>query len=151
MKNNIKFKKASIAIVFIWIGFVCAISFMEAWLKFRAPNITTTLGLGIGQLVFSALNKVELFLMAVLLLLLFLRKKRNTNSNWYKAFSVVVAIVLLQTLWLLPTLDKRVDLILLGKEVAESKLHLLFVLLEICKVIGLFYCGIQLLIKKENS
>ena len=44
---------------FLWIGFVCAISFMEAWLKFRAPGITLPLGLGIGRLVFNALNKVE--------------------------------------------------------------------------------------------
>lgn len=44
---------------FVWIGFICAISFMEAWLKFRAPGITIPLGLGIGKLVFQALNYVE--------------------------------------------------------------------------------------------
>ena len=25
---------------FVWLGFVGAISFMEAWLKFRAPGVT---------------------------------------------------------------------------------------------------------------
>lgn len=49
----------ALAAVFVWLGFVCAISFMEAWLKFRAPGITLPLGLGIGRLVFAALNKVE--------------------------------------------------------------------------------------------
>ncbi|HQO86046.1 MAG TPA: hypothetical protein PKX84_00190, partial [Bacteroidia bacterium] len=43
----------------LWIGFVSAISFMEAWLKFRAPGITIPLGLGIGRLVFNVLNKIE--------------------------------------------------------------------------------------------
>jgi uncharacterized membrane protein (DUF485 family) len=54
--------KMPIALIctFLWIGFVCAISFMEAWLKFRAPGITVPLGLGIGRLIFNALNKVEL-------------------------------------------------------------------------------------------
>lgn len=30
----------ALSAVFLWISFVCAISFMEAWLKFRAPGIT---------------------------------------------------------------------------------------------------------------
>jgi len=45
--------------IFLWAGFVCAISFMEAWLKFRAPGVTLPIGLGIGKLIFAALNKVE--------------------------------------------------------------------------------------------
>jgi len=49
-----------IAITFIWIGFIGAISFMEAWLKFQALGITTELGLGIGKLVFNALNRLEI-------------------------------------------------------------------------------------------
>ena len=44
--------------VFLWIGFVGAISFMEAWLKFKAPGVTMPIGLGIGKLVFNALNKM---------------------------------------------------------------------------------------------
>lgn len=38
---------------------VAAISLLEAPLKFRAPGITTALGLGIGRLVFQALNIAE--------------------------------------------------------------------------------------------
>ena len=44
--------------VFLWSGF-CAISFMESWLKFRAPGVSLPIGLGIGKLVFNALNKME--------------------------------------------------------------------------------------------
>jgi hypothetical protein len=47
---------AALAANFLWIGFVCAISFMEAWLKFRAPGIMLPLGLCIGKLVFNALK-----------------------------------------------------------------------------------------------
>ena len=49
-----------IAITFVWLGMVLAISFLEAPLKFRAPNVTLQIGLGIGRLVFRALNTVEL-------------------------------------------------------------------------------------------
>ncbi|GCE41717.1 probable conserved transmembrane protein [Rhodococcus wratislaviensis] len=38
----------SIAVTFIWLGMVVAISFLEAPLKFRAPGVTVPLGLGIG-------------------------------------------------------------------------------------------------------
>jgi len=50
--TTVKMPVAAIC-TFVWIGFVCAISFMEAWLKFRAPGITVPLGLGIGRLVFQ--------------------------------------------------------------------------------------------------
>ena len=46
----------AVACLFTWIGFVCAISFLEAWLKFRAPGVTVPIGLGIGRLVFGALK-----------------------------------------------------------------------------------------------
>ena len=52
----------------VWLGFVLGISFLEAPLKFRAPGITRELGLGIGKLVFGALNKVELVLATFLAL-----------------------------------------------------------------------------------
>ncbi|MFK8007426.1 MAG: hypothetical protein AB8H03_13690 [Saprospiraceae bacterium] len=51
----------------IWTGMVLGISFLEAPLKFQAPNITTILGLGIGKLVFGALNKVEMIFSALLI------------------------------------------------------------------------------------
>jgi len=45
-----------VAAPFVWLGMVVAISFVETPLKFRAPGITVPLGLGIGRLVFRALN-----------------------------------------------------------------------------------------------
>jgi hypothetical protein len=43
-----------LAVPFVWLGMVLAISFLGAPLKFRAPGITVALGLGIGRLVFRA-------------------------------------------------------------------------------------------------
>ena len=56
------------AVAGVWLGMVLAISFLEAPLKFRAPGITLALGLGIGRLVFAALNRVEVVLAAVVVL-----------------------------------------------------------------------------------
>ena len=51
-----------VALTFVWLGMVLAISFLEAPLKFRAPGVTLQIGLGIGRLVFRALNSSEVLL-----------------------------------------------------------------------------------------
>jgi hypothetical protein len=60
-------RAVAIAVVFVWLGMVLAISFLEAPLKFRAPNVTLQIGLGIGRLVFRALNAVEVVIAVVIL------------------------------------------------------------------------------------
>jgi hypothetical protein len=35
-------------VTFVWLGMVLAISFLETPLKFRAPEVTLRVGLGIG-------------------------------------------------------------------------------------------------------
>lgn len=137
-------KKIVIIATFIWVGFICAISFMESWLKFQAPNITTEIGLGIGKLVFGALNIMELVFLAIITssyIVLF--KKRELQLSY--AFLIIIIIVLLQTFWLLPTLDQRAELIIQNIQVQKSNLHLVYVLLEIIKTISLFYFGTNLL------
>lgn len=139
-----------IASTYLWIGFVCSISFMEAWLKFRAPGVTLPVGLGIGRLVFNALNKMEWGFALVILLSLF-----SLQENLFRAinltFYVSLFVLLVQTFWLLPSLDTRVQLHLDGKPVPFSFLHFYFVGAEIVKVAGLFLFGngwVCLLLKK---
>src|SRR5215212_10070776 len=55
----------AVGAVFVWLGMVLAISFVETPLKFRAPGVTLQIGLGIGRLVFRALNACEVALAAV--------------------------------------------------------------------------------------
>ena len=47
---------------------VLAISFLEAPLEFCAPGVTFALGLGIGRIVFAALNRAEVVLALAILL-----------------------------------------------------------------------------------
>uniref|UniRef100_K3WAX3 DUF4149 domain-containing protein n=1 Tax=Globisporangium ultimum (strain ATCC 200006 / CBS 805.95 / DAOM BR144) TaxID=431595 RepID=K3WAX3_GLOUD len=55
---------ATVLLSLLWLGFVLAISFTEAWVKFKAPFLPKHLGLDIGRCVFGALNAVELALCA---------------------------------------------------------------------------------------
>ncbi len=141
MKNKTTY---IIAITFIWIGFVGAISFMEAWLKFQAPSITIELGLEIGQLVFKALNRVEV-VCTILILILSIADKVNRAQVITNLFYIPVIIIVIQTMWLLPQLDHRAALIISGIDVAESKLHFWYILLEVVKVCSLFIYGIKCL------
>ncbi len=149
--KNINQHKYAIAITFIWIGFVGAISFMEAWIKFQAPGITTELGLGIGQLVFNALNKVEIICAILVGVSLLLSKYIKTKTFISVFFLIPLLILSIQTLWLLPALDHRADLIIKGIDVPKSKLHLWYVLLEIVKIINLFIYGNKLFTMRKNQ
>lgn len=69
-------RAAAVAVVFVWLGMVLAISFVEAPLKFRAPGVMLQIGLGIGRLVFRALNATEMALAVALLIAIAARCRR---------------------------------------------------------------------------
>lgn len=133
--------KIAISSIYLWLGFVLAISFLEAWLKFQAPGITIPLGLGIGRLVFFALNKTEWFF-AVLILLMQIK-----SGNWKQIrmeWLALLIILLLQTFWLLPLLDARAEKVIQMVEIEPSNLHYYYVALEMIKVLILFVFGKKL-------
>jgi len=144
MKKNI-----AISVVFVWIGFVCAISFMEAWLKFRAPGITLPLGLGIGRLVFTALNRMELIFLVITLACLFPFK--NISKSPKIIFLVIILLLLLQTFWLLPVLVSRAESHINGITPPASKVHLYYVISEFIKVFSLLFFGFKLFSIAGNS
>ena len=129
-----------IAVPFIWFGMVLAISFMEAPLKFQAPDITLPLGLGIGRLVFFALNKMEI-VSAVLLLLAFWRGRNNTKIET-GMLGAVVLILLLETVWLLPVMDARAEMVIAGTEPPFSNMHVGYIVFDALKLIALLTLGI---------
>ncbi len=133
-----------IPIVFTWIGFVCAISFMEAWLKFQAPGITIPLGLGIGRLVFQALNKVEWVCLFSITSIYLISPKTKWSSS---IILLLIAILLTQTFYLLPFLGQRATAIIAGHIEAPSTLHIVYIISEVVKVVCLFLLGINILRK----
>ena len=127
---------------FLWIGFVTGISFLEAPLKFQAPHITLALGLGIGRLVFAALNKVEWVLALAIAFSLFRQPSGWGGKNLL--FVVPLLVLLVQTVWLLPALDARAELYIQGVSVPHSYLHVYYVLAEVIKIGCLLTFGLKL-------
>ena len=138
-------KKVVIITTFIWIGFVCAISFMESWLKFQAPNITTKLGVGIGKLVFEALNNVEITFAGIIITSLAISSLKTKGFYFSYALAISIFILILQTFWILPVLSERPSLIIQDIQIPKSNLHFLFILLETIKITCLTIFGIKFL------
>lgn len=118
----------------LWLGMVLAISFLEAPLKFRAPGITVPLGLGIGRLVFRALNSVETVLAALLVVATLVVVPSGAVRIW---LGVVAAILAVQLLAVRPALTRRSNRVLAGAESPRSPSHYWYVGLEVVKVVGL--------------
>ena len=135
---------AIIICAFLWSGFICAISFMESWLKFRAPGITMPVGLSIGKIVFSALNKVE-WAFAIFIVSGMFFKNDKVGYQAEISFLLILVILIVQTAWLLPVLNKRAKAIISGKTLPPSVIHWYFVIAELVKLVLLFLFGLSLL------
>ncbi|BBX74078.1 hypothetical protein H7H78_17510 [Mycobacterium shinjukuense] len=131
-----------VAVTFVWLGMVLAISFLEAPLKFRAPNVTLQIGLGIGRLVFRALNTVEVAFALVLLALL---ASGPAPARIMAAFGVVFAALAGQLIAVRPGLTRRSDQVLAGRDLPRSRAHYAYVGLEVVKAVALAVAGILLL------
>jgi len=129
--------------VFIWVGLLGGISFLEAWLKFRAPGVTLPIGLGIGKLVFGALNKLELILAILIIFGIF--QLKNFSLSTHAPILLVFGCLLIQTFYLLPVLDVRADAIINGTTPPASKAHIFYIVGEVLKMIGLLWFGIPFL------
>ena len=121
--------------VFAVHGFVLAINFMEAPLKFRAPGVSRLQALAVGQVVFRALNLLE-----SLFLLMALAGSPEASPRVRGAILFLAGLFAVQQLALRFTLDRQITkLIAEGASANRSvaNLHRAYVLLEVIKVLGL--------------
>lgn len=132
----------AVAVTFVWLGAVLAISFLEAPLKFRAPDVTLRIGLGIGRLVFRALNAVELVLAAALVAALVIDAPGAAGYTWA---GVAVVVLVVQVVAIRPALSRRTDRVLAGEDGPRSRAHLAYVAAEVVKVVALIATGVLLL------
>ncbi len=120
----------------LWIGFILAISFMEAPLKFQAPSLTLPVALEIGHLVFHALNATEIGLITAIAAITLL-------ANWSRRLRLLTLLIGLllatQTVLLYTVLDARTLAIIHGTEVPEPSYHPVYVTLEGIKLLLLLY------------
>ena len=125
-----------IFILLFWAGFMSSISFMEAWLKFRAYGVTREIGLSIGKLIFTSLNRVEIILLITLWVIYLSQKAARIvllklKDLWLWMLTVIVGM---QTFWLLPALGHNAEIIINGGQAPSPLLHVWYGLFEVSKV-----------------
>lgn len=114
----------------VWFGITGAIA-LESWLKFRAPGITLPLGLGIGKLVFTTINPIEITIAVILAAAIFIAK----TTTLARALFVIISLILaFQTFVLMPALITRIDAIVAGNPPPDSPVHLYYIVCEMTKL-----------------
>lgn len=100
-----------------WVGILIGISFVATPVKFQAASLTRPVALDIGRATFRFFSRMEWLLAA----LLFGGEALEKAAAWrWPLAALVAAIVLVQALWLLPVLERRVAGIIGGEGNAHS-------------------------------
>lgn len=143
METKLRLEMWRHALPVLWIGMIVAISFIEAPLKFQAEGITIPLGLGIGRLVFAALNITEAVLLVMLTIVTFWPRVARVSRDrvwWWLGLALVfvfkVAVVR-------PPLNARTDLVLAGAEPGQSIWHYVYIACDLVTLVLLLIIALQ--------
>lgn len=124
-----------------WAGMLVGVSFLATLAKFQTPSLTLPVALDIGRATFHLFNRVEWGCALVLLGLVLLTRKRLRFR--LPLVLLLLGLLVLQTFWLLPGMDARIDLLFRGQPLPAQglDLHQIYFYSDILKVILLFWLG----------
>lgn len=133
-RSYVRLELWRIVLPILWLGMVAAISFLEAPLKFQAEGITIPLGLGIGRLVFAALNVAEGMLLFALTIVSFWPVAHRIEGRRLAAWSGLAAVFVLKVVFVRPPLNARTDLVLQGADPGESVWHYVYIACDVASM-----------------
>lgn len=125
-------------VALVWVGLLLGVSFVATPAKFLAPSLTLPVALDVGRYTFGIFSMVEVIATIVLLACAVLSR---CGRPVVFIGLLVGGFVAVQSLWLLPVLDARVEIILQGGRPENSGLHSLYIALEAGKVVLLSFIG----------
>ena len=118
----------------VWLGMLIGVSFIATPVKFQAAGLDLAVALDVGRLTFGLFALVE-WVLAGLLVATMLTAR---TAWWHRGLAgLLVGILALQTMWLLPALDLRVEAIIAGRMPDPSIHHALYAGLEAGKAVAL--------------
>lgn len=123
----------------IWVGLVVGVSFVATPIKFTAPTLELKPAIDVGRVTFTLLNQIEWWFAGIFFILAVIAQRSLARLL---LVSMAVAIVLVQTFWLLPVLEARSIAFVAGEPTAPSFHHLLFGVIEMLKVLVLLLAAI---------
>ncbi len=135
-------------VAFLWVGLVAGVSRLATPVRFTANTITREIALDVGRVVFAALNKVELVLLVILLIVV---RVSGRAAKWWTVCAVLALIVMAQNIWLTPELAARTDIVLAGGDPPPSYAHAIYSSLELIKIGTLLYFGFAMLGQQRDA
>ena len=114
------------------------VSVLSTFARFSAPTVTREVAIDIGRVTFTALNKAELIALIVLLVVV---RLSNRARRWWVICALLTLVLIAQSVWLLPELSARAEMIVAGIEPAPSNLHTSYSALEMTKLALLLVAG----------
>lgn len=126
-----------LAIALVWAGMLIGVSFVATPIKFSAPSLTLPVALDVGRVTFHLFSRIEWALAATLLL------ASAAGTSYVRAALAVllVALVTVQSAWLLPVLDARIAVVVAGATLPPSQHHTLYAIAEAVKLLLLAVAG----------
>lgn len=123
-------------VALVWIGLLVGVSLLATPVKFRAPTLELPVALDVGRHTFSVFIIVEFVGLALLALAIFIGAR---SRMMLAGLLVIVAVLSIQSVWLLPALDARVETYLAGEVPPDSMLHMFYVAAEGAKLLALIF------------
>lgn len=143
--NFISKSKISGICIFIWVGCILSITFIETPFVFHQSGLPLSIGLKLSSLIFRTLNTLE-WLFAILILLPFLFTPVKRISAHQFVFLAVLLILMIQTIWLFTTHRIPFSMQYQNGTVAGIRLYFLNVVADILKTSCLIFVGTNQLI-----
>lgn len=141
------------ALAWVWLGIAIGISFIATPVKFTAETVNREQALDVGRVTFRALSWTEwiLSVMIVGLVWLAFRHRQGLSERTLIGVAVVLAMVIIQSVWLIPELTDRINSIIAGNEPPSSPLHAIYAVTEGVKVIALALVGYWVALPTPSS
>jgi hypothetical protein len=114
-------QKIELILTTLWLGFVLAISFMEAWVKFKAPFCPRHFALDIGRNIFPALNAIEVALCLSHWMLWLRTLNETATALGYYLLMLLTIFMCLEVGYLTPLLEIHRKAILFAALKEENK------------------------------
>ena len=134
-----RFPDAVVALLALtWMGLLIGVSFLATPVKFQAPSLDLPVALEVGRVTFAAFSRVEWCLSLLLGIAVLCARAWRTGIM---ITAITIMIVALQTFWLLPVLDLRIEAVIAGRSMPPSMHHMFYAGMEGCKTVGLAILG----------
>lgn len=125
-------RPALVVLALVWAGALLGVALLAAPAPFLAESLDRAAALDVNRHLFGMLSRAET---GLLLAALSAGLLARPGPLLLTGLALLTAAVLLESLWLLPALEARADMIIAGREPPPAAYHALYTSLEVAKLV----------------